>query len=104
FGVLEATLRGTTDYLTGALARHATPVDVGLDVLTWMQTATHREPPRCATDHTVVAEWPIARLRDFSDADAGDTTATLLLPPQAGHDSCIVDYDDEQSQVRTAKQ
>ena len=27
---------------------------------------------------------------------------TLLVPPQAGHDSCIVDYSAEQSQVKTA--
>jgi poly(3-hydroxyalkanoate) synthetase len=27
---------------------------------------------------------------------------TLILPPQAGHDSCIVDYSDEQSQVKVA--
>ena len=26
---------------------------------------------------------------------------TLVLPPQAGHDSCIVDYSPEQSQMRT---
>ena len=26
---------------------------------------------------------------------------TLVLPPQAGHDSCIVDYSAEQSQMRT---
>ena len=31
-----------------------------------------------------------------------ETVPTLLLPPQAGHDSCIVDYDPQQSQIRTA--
>jgi poly(3-hydroxyalkanoate) synthetase len=28
---------------------------------------------------------------------------TLVLPPQAGHDSCIVDYAEEQSQMRTLR-
>ena len=103
FGMYEAATRGTVDYFTGALARRATPADIGLDVLTWIQETTRPKSPRWATEHTVLAEWPIARLRDFSSTDSGDVTPTLLLPPQAGHDSCIVDYDRDQSQVMTAK-
>jgi poly(3-hydroxybutyrate) depolymerase len=69
FAVYEVTLRGTADYFNGALARHAGPADVALDVLGWLQTATNRVPPQWATDHTVIADWPIARLRDFSGDD-----------------------------------
>lgn len=101
-GLHEATFRGATDYFTQALARRAGPFDVGVDVMRWMQTMNDRRPPQWATDHKVVAEWPIARLRDFSTAAAGETTPVLFLPPQAGHDSCIVDYDPVQSQVGTA--
>lgn len=101
-GLHEATLRGATDYVTQALARRAAPLDLWSDVMTWVQTMNDRQPPQWATDHTVVAEWPIARLRDFSTADAPEMTPTLFLPPQAGHDSCIVDYDPAQSQVGTA--
>ena len=45
-------------------------------------------------------EAPLARLRDFS-ISRKRVVPTLVLPPQAGHDSCIVDYSAEQSQMRT---
>ena len=45
-------------------------------------------------------ETPIARLRDFSVTPAArGLIPTLVLPPQAGHDSCIVDFSPEQSQM-----
>jgi poly(3-hydroxybutyrate) depolymerase len=44
---------------------------------------------------------PLARLRDFSVSRDRDLVPTLVLPPQAGHDSCIVDYSPEQSQMGT---
>ena len=102
FGAYDAVLRGGTDWFTSALSRRATPADLGSDVLDWLRTSTTRTPPRWATEHTIVAEWPIARLRDFSVAGAPRSVPTLFLPPQAGHDSCIVDFDPHQSQVRTA--
>jgi poly(3-hydroxybutyrate) depolymerase len=103
-GSYQACQRSTGDYWAGAVARQATPFDVGLDLLSWWTTAVRREPPQWATKHKVVARWPIARLRDFSAATTVETIPTLLLPPQAGHDSCIVDYDAHQSQVATAQQ
>ena len=102
FGGYDAVLRGGTDWFLSALARRASPADLGRDVLDWLQTSTTRTPPRWSTPHTVVAEWPIARLRDFSVGGAAESVPTLFLPPQAGHDSCIVDFDPQQSQVRTA--
>ena len=60
-------------------------------------------PPRWASPHRVVWTTPIARLRDFTDGATDDVVPTLMLPPQAGHDSCIVDYSPEQSQVEVAK-
>ena len=45
-------------------------------------------------------ESPLARLRDFS-VSRRRVVPTLVLPPQAGHDSCIVDYSADQSQMRT---
>jgi poly(3-hydroxybutyrate) depolymerase len=48
-----------------------------------------------------VFEAPLARLRDFSTRCPRGLVPTLVLPPQAGHDSCIVDYSTEQSQMRT---
>jgi poly(3-hydroxyalkanoate) synthetase len=50
----------------------------------------------------VVFEAPVARLRDFSTTGAeSELVPTLVLPPQAGHDSCIVDFSPTQSQMRT---
>ncbi len=102
FGYSEAWLRGVSDYCAGAVARGVGPVDMSLDILTWVTTAVRRTHPQWATEHRVLAEWPIARLRDFSTATSTQMTPTLFLPPQAGHDSCIVDFDPAQSQVRTA--
>jgi poly(3-hydroxybutyrate) depolymerase len=102
FGSYEAVLRGATDFWSGALDRRATPTDLALDLLAWSTAVTRREPPTWATEHTVTAQWPIARLRNFSGRKRREQVPTLLLPPQAGHDSCIVDYDPDQSQVRTA--
>jgi poly(3-hydroxybutyrate) depolymerase len=103
FGFPETVVRAAADYFAAALARQATPMDLSLDLLTWWSTATRRESPQWATEHTIMTEWPIARLRDFSTASPREKIATLLLPPQAGHDSCIVDYDPQQSQIRTAR-
>lgn len=103
-GTYSALVRGTVDYWTGAVDRRATPLDVWVDVANWMGTALRRERPQWASEHRVVAEWPAARLRDFSAPDARpDSVATVFLPPQAGHDSSIVDYSAEQSQVMTAR-
>ena len=101
-GTYDALVRGTRDYWTNFMARGASPVEIPIDLLKWWGTALRRERPRWATPHQVVAEWSVARLRDFSDHDAAATVPTLFLPPQAGHDSCIVDFATDQSQVRTA--
>jgi poly(3-hydroxybutyrate) depolymerase len=71
------------------------------DVARWLQVAGTRRPPAWTTPHEVVFEAPIARLRDFSTSRRRSLIPTLVLPPQAGHDSCIVDYSSEQSQMGT---
>ena len=103
-GSLDVVRRATTDYWSGALQRNASPLELGLDLMTWWSTVVRRAAPQWASPHTIAREWPIARLRDFSTPNAVDTVATLMLPPQAGHDSCIVDYDAQQSQIATALQ
>ena len=60
-----------------------------------------RKPPVWASPHEIVFESPIARLRDFSTSHTPGLVPTLVLPPQAGHASCVVDYSAEQSQMRT---
>jgi poly(3-hydroxyalkanoate) synthetase len=70
------------------------------DFTRWLTTATDRRKPAWTTPHEIVFEVPLARLRDFSTSRRR-VVPTLVLPPQAGHDSCIVDYSAEQSQMRT---
>ncbi len=103
-GTYAAMVRGTVDFWGGAVQRSSTPLDLWLDLTKWAGTALRRDRPQWASDHRIVKEWPAARLRDFSREGAGDdTVATLFLPPQAGHDSCIVDFSPQQSQVMTAR-
>jgi poly(3-hydroxybutyrate) depolymerase len=96
-----ATVDGLSDWWAGALRRGATPSELGGDWLHWWATATDRRPPGWSTPHTIVFEEPVARLRDFSTVRQSRIAPTLVLPPQAGHDSCIIDYSPEQSQMRT---
>ena len=62
---------------------------------------TDRRPPQWASRHRIVRRSPLTRLRDFTPARPADVVPTLVLPPQAGHDSCIVDYSTGQSQMQT---
>jgi poly(3-hydroxybutyrate) depolymerase len=94
----EAAAGGIADCMTATMTGAASP----LGIPRWIELATARREPSWTSPHEVVFEAPVARLRDFSaqDASAG-VLPTLVLPPQAGHSSCIVDYSPEQSQMRT---
>ena len=98
----QAALAGTLRYWEGAWERGSTPLDVASDLSRWWSETANRREPVWATPNRVVLESPLARLRDFGDGDAG-AVPTLIVPPQAGHASCIVDYSAEQSQVKTAR-
>jgi poly(3-hydroxyalkanoate) synthetase len=94
----ELAVTGVADCLAATLAGAASP----LDVPRWFELATARREPTWATPNEVVFETPLARLRDFSPRRAArGVVPTLVLPPQAGHSSCIVDYSPEQSQMQT---
>jgi poly(3-hydroxybutyrate) depolymerase len=97
----SVTVSGMADYWAGALADGRNPVDVTLDGLRWWQLMAERRPPRWASRHRVVRRTPLTRLRDFTPPRPADVVPTLVLPPQAGHDSCIVDYSAAQSQMQT---
>jgi poly(3-hydroxybutyrate) depolymerase len=98
-----ALVRGTADYWSGALSRGATPWDVASDTLRWWQATTERSSPSWSSPNELVLSSPIAGLRDFSDGSRARVTPTLVLPPQAGHHSSIVDYSEEQSQIDTIR-
>jgi poly(3-hydroxyalkanoate) synthetase len=102
FAAWVALTESMGDYWTGALERGATPLELALDYGRWLQLFTERGRPSWSTAHEIVFEAPVARLRDFSTASStAGVVPTLVLPPQAGHDSCIVDYSPQQSQMRT---
>jgi poly(3-hydroxyalkanoate) synthetase len=90
-------------YWSEALARGATPIDVLDDAATFMRIAQGRREPTWASPNALVARTPVAALRDFTPAGTRPgAPAALILPPQAGHHSCIVDYSERQSQVAVA--
>jgi poly(3-hydroxybutyrate) depolymerase len=102
FAAWSALIRSVADYWGGAIERRAPPPELVGDWMRWLEVSTRRRQPTWSTAHEVVLEAPVARLRDFSLASEADgVVPTLVLPPQAGHDSCIVDYSSEQSQMRT---
>jgi poly(3-hydroxybutyrate) depolymerase len=94
---------GAAAYWNGAVGRGATPFDVADDAWRWIEAATRREHPRWHSPHEVVLECPVARLRDFSQGSEADVVPTLVVPPQAGHDSCIVDFSPQQSQMQVIR-
>ena len=100
---VTAAIRGAGDYWAGAIVDARTPLDMAVDGMRWWQIMTERRPPKWATRHRIVRRTPLTRLRDFSPASPSDVVPTLVLPPQAGHDSCIVDFSAQQSQMRTIR-
>lgn len=103
-GAWTAINTSTLTYWLSALNRRATPFDLVNDIATWNLTMADRERPEWAHDSTFVKEWPLGRLRDYSAADADpNMIATVILPPQAGHDSSIVDFSEDQSQIMVGR-
>jgi poly(3-hydroxybutyrate) depolymerase len=101
-GLLDSWYEGWGVAVSGLADCFATAMAAGgrpLDVPRWLDVMTRRRPPQWTTPHEIVFEAPVARLRDFSVSSPRGLMPTLVLPPQAGHDSCIVDYSPEQSQM-----
>jgi poly(3-hydroxybutyrate) depolymerase len=96
-----AAMDGVANWYVGALTRGANPPELLTDWSRWWTATTDRHAPHWSSPNEVVFEAPVARLRDFSTSRTSGVLPTLVLPPQAGHDSCIVDYSPEQSQMRS---
>ena len=91
---------GVAEWWAGAVRRGTTPPQLMLDSVTWWAEMVNRRRPTWSSPNRIVFEAPVARLRDFSTRSRKQVVPTLVLPPQAGHDSCIVDYSAEQSQIQ----
>jgi polyhydroxyalkanoate depolymerase len=98
-----AVARGASDYWLGALKRGATPLDVMEDAVAWWEATLDRSEPTWSSRNEVVLERPFAALRDFSRGSRKQVVPTLVLPPQAGHHSSIIDYSADQSQIATIR-
>jgi poly(3-hydroxyalkanoate) synthetase len=98
-----AAVAGTTDVWTQAIVGGRTPAELGLDALRWWGVMAERRRPGWASHPRVAGRTPITALRDFTAPRAADVVPTLVLPPQAGHDSCIVDFSEQQSQMATIR-
>jgi poly(3-hydroxyalkanoate) synthetase len=81
------------------------PLPLATRGLRWWGAMLDRSVPSWHLPNEVVLSTPFARLRDFTaPADAGtDVVPTLVLPPQAGHSSTVVDFSPEQSQLAVIK-
>jgi poly(3-hydroxybutyrate) depolymerase len=99
----RAAVDGGLGYWEGAWQRGVTPFHVARDLSRWWGETSNRRAPEWATQNRVVLDGPLVRLRDFGEGDEPRVVPTLLVPPQAGHASCIVDYGPTQSQVKTAR-
>jgi poly(3-hydroxyalkanoate) synthetase len=95
---IETTLAATEGWVR-ALERGRTP----FDLLPWWNAMTARSEPQWASPNEVVLECPVATLRDFSQGSRKQVVPTLVLPPQAGHSSSIVDFSSEQSQMQVIR-
>ena len=100
--ICQATTSVGLRYWASAATQRATPLELAADGLRWLDLVTTRCAPDWSTPNRLIESSGIMALRDFGIAGAGAVVPTLILPPQAGHHSCIVDYSASQSQVRTA--
>lgn len=103
--VYQLIATASLDYWVTAIQREATPLQIASELVRWLRVTLDRRPPEWATPNEIVFETSLARLRDFTpDDSASDVVATLVLPPQAGHDSSIVDFSPAQSQIRSIRE
>jgi poly(3-hydroxybutyrate) depolymerase len=74
----------------------ATPYE---DLRKFYETALYRGKPEWSTPNRAIYEDEAVVLRRFDDDRVGEPI--LIVPPQAGHHSCIADYSPDHSLVRT---
>jgi poly(3-hydroxyalkanoate) synthetase len=91
----KVTARLSREYLAST-----PPWQLGPDAVKWWSAYSNRRPPRWASPNEILWETGTSRLRDFSQGSTDEVVPTLVLPPQAGHDSCIVDFSPVQSQMK----
>ncbi len=92
--------RASGTLLAGTAARAADPIGLVTHGTRWWTTMAQRRKPEWHLPHRTVLRTPFAHVHDFTPArtDPG-VVPTLVLPPQAGHSSHVVDFAPGQSQL-----
>lgn len=81
-------------------AGQLTPLRLAARSARWWTTVTDRRAPEWQLPHVTVLRTAFAHVHEFSPADADPgVVPTLVLPPQAGHSSHVVDFAPGQSQL-----
>ena len=85
---------------SGDAVGQLTPLRLAARSARWWTSVIDRRVPEWHLPHTTVISTPFAHVHDFSPADADPgVVPTLVLPPQAGHSSHVVDFAPGQSQL-----
>jgi poly(3-hydroxyalkanoate) synthetase len=85
---------------SGGPTAQLTPLGLLARTARWWTTVTDRRTPEWQLPHATVLSTPFAHVHDFSPADADPgVVPTLVLPPQAGHSSTVIDFAPGQSQL-----
>ncbi|RZT85352.1 poly(3-hydroxyalkanoate) synthetase [Pseudonocardia sediminis] len=93
--------RATRTAWIDSIQRIASPADAARRNLLWWSTMADRREPAWHLKNEVVLSTPFAALRDFTEDGHrdDDVIPTIVLPPQAGHSSTVIDYSPQQSQL-----
>lgn len=101
----STTARGLAELTRSPRVLHPTsPIEAAGRALRWWGTMLDRRVPHWHLPHRTVFRTPFAHLLDFSDGATDDVVPTLVLPPQAGHSSTVVDFSPAQSQVKVIRE
>lgn len=97
---LAEVARASEQLWSGNAGGHLTPLRWATRSARWWSSVVDRRAPEWHLPHTTVLSTPFAHVHDFSPADADPgVVPTLVLPPQAGHSSHVIDFAPGQSQL-----
>ena len=93
-------VRASRSFWMAQAAQGATPFALASRGARWWTSMSDRRVPSWHLPYRRVLSTPFAHVLDFSPPGAdGDVVPTLVLPPQAGHSSHVVDFAPGQSQL-----
>lgn len=93
--------RSAANLWLDAVTHPRTPFATAARGALWWGTMLDRRAPRWHRPSEITFSTPFAHLRDFTTPgdEHDDVVPTLVLPPQAGHSSHVIDFSPRQSQL-----